>query len=309
MGLIHWANVIFIAGFAMREVGAFNYDQLGISIASNVLLYAAPYVFSSSSPSPKTHLMPSRPVYAAVNYIILGRVLYYIPYFSPIHPGRVMTTFLGLGGAVEALTANGVVKLINTSESESDVKLGADLVKASLLLQMAIEMCFIAIMIVFHSRCAKYNVLTSKVRTVLYILYVSSGLIIVRNSYRVAETFESLELATSELQSADDVGPTIKYEAFFWVFEASLMYLNVLLFIHWHPAKFLPGSYKTYLAKDGKTERSGPGWEDKRNVIVTILDPFDLMGLFRRNSGEPPFWEKDEQNAPTMTQESDRNIV
>lgn len=40
--LLPWASILFVAGFAMREVGAFNYKNEGIYIASTVLLLFAP---------------------------------------------------------------------------------------------------------------------------------------------------------------------------------------------------------------------------------------------------------------------------
>lgn len=63
----------------------------------------------------------------------------------------------------------------------------------------------------------------------------------------------------------------------------------------WHPARLLPTDYKVYLATDGVTERQGPGWVDKRTFLVTVLDPFNLWGLFASSgaSKEVNFWETD----------------
>ena len=78
--LLPWSAAIFVAGFICRENACHNrnYTHLGIFIAANVLVFAAP------------------PVYQGADYFIMGRVLYYIPYHSPIHPGRVISTFIGL---------------------------------------------------------------------------------------------------------------------------------------------------------------------------------------------------------------------
>lgn len=38
---------------------------------------------------------------------MLGRILYYVPYYSPIHPGRVLTTFAALSMLIEALNGTG----------------------------------------------------------------------------------------------------------------------------------------------------------------------------------------------------------
>jgi len=44
---------------------------------------------------------PYRPLYELGNYYILGRILYYVPQHSPMHPGRVLTTFAAISGIVE----------------------------------------------------------------------------------------------------------------------------------------------------------------------------------------------------------------
>jgi hypothetical protein len=41
-GLLPWAAVLFVAGFVLREVGAYNYDKVGIYFASIFLLLLAP---------------------------------------------------------------------------------------------------------------------------------------------------------------------------------------------------------------------------------------------------------------------------
>src|SRR4051794_40424114 len=41
------------------------------------------------------------PLYELGNYYILGRILYFVPHCSPIHPGRVLTTFAAISSIVE----------------------------------------------------------------------------------------------------------------------------------------------------------------------------------------------------------------
>lgn len=55
--------------------------------------------------------------------------------------------------------------------------------------------------------------------------------------------------------------------------------------------RFLPRDNKIYLAEDGVTEVKGPGYQDKRNFLVTIIDPFDLGGIFRGRNMNQRFWE------------------
>ena len=50
-GVLPWSALIFVAGFSLREYGAFHYNNLEIFISSLVLLYAAPYVLSPTQNS------------------------------------------------------------------------------------------------------------------------------------------------------------------------------------------------------------------------------------------------------------------
>ena len=69
------------------------------------------------------------------------------------------------------------------------------------------------------------------------------------------------------------------------------MLANSVLINARHPLLYLPRSNKIYLARDGITEMEGPGYSDKRMFIVTLLDPFDIVGLIRRKDKQTRFWE------------------
>jgi hypothetical protein len=89
------------------------------------------------------------------------------------------------------------------------------------------------------------------------------------------------------------LSPTVRYEWFFWVFEASILLVNSVLWNLRHPRHHLPEDYHVYLAQDGKTELKGPGWKDEMPWFMTFLDPCGLTvavtGGGRRK--EKPFWE------------------
>lgn len=268
-----------MAGFGLREYGAWDHHYLyisyaqsdpniGIFIASTVLLFCAP------------------PVYAGANYFILGRVLYYIPYLSPLHPGRVWTTFIALDLIVEVLAANGASKVANSAHTPSLVKAGMALVKASLLLQIALFLAFVALIALFHRRCVSTNVFSHKVKVIVYTLYVSSCLILLRNTFRTATFFYP---STAYANTA---------EWCFWVFEATPMVLNTYLMNVYPPAKYLPADHKIYLATDGKTELEGPGAVDKRPFLLTLFDPFDVVGLANGRDAKNRFWEEDGIGGP-----------
>jgi hypothetical protein len=282
--LLPWAAALFVAGFVLREYGAWDdhylfisYAQsnsnLGIFIASTVLLFCAP------------------PVYAGANYFIFGRILYYIPYLSPLHPGRVWTTFIGLDSIVEILAGNGASKAANSAHDPGQVKVGVGLVKASLLLQIALSLAFVTLIVNFHLRCIRAGVFSRKVEIIIYTLYVSSCLILLRNTFRTATFFYPV---TAYANTA---------EWCFWVFEAVPMLLNTYLMNAYPPAEYLPADHKIYLATDGKTELEGPGAVDKRHFLLTLFDPFDVVGLVKGRDAKNRFWEEDGIGGPVKTED------
>ena len=87
----------------------------------------------------------------------------------------------------------------------------------------------------------------------------------------------------------------LDHEVFFYIFDAALMLLNSVILNIWHPARYLPRDNKVYLARDGKTELSGPGWVDGRRWWFSWLDPFDLVGLAVGRDSRNKFWEQQQQ--------------
>ena len=272
--LLPWGAAIYVAGFAVREVATYYPGNLGIFIAFQVLHYAAP------------------PVYQAVNYFILGRVLHYIPYLSPIHPGRVVSTFIGLDVVVEILVAQGASRLARWDQP-NEVAIGIALVKSSLLLQVALFLGYVALQIIFHRRCIRQGVLSRNLRSILIVLYISNGLILFRNVYRVVDTFLGSD------------GATRRYEVYEYVFDTLPIFANSILLNVFFPAVYLPRSNKVYIGSDGRTERHGPGWQDKRPLLLTIFDPFDLVGLVMGKDSKTRFWEQEQDHAVVVSSKED----
>ncbi|GKZ20365.1 hypothetical protein AbraIFM66951_007378 [Aspergillus brasiliensis] len=277
-GLLPWSALLFTAGFITRTIGAFGqWGNVGIYIASTVLLLAAP------------------PVYEGANYFTLGRILYYIPYHSPIHPGRVFTTFVAVGVVIEAITGNGAALVANSEATEGKRKTGEGLLKAALILQLVLMAAFVALAARFHYNCRRGGVLNDKIKRALYVLYCSCTLITVRTIYRTVEYFSAASL---NVYSGNEISPILKDEWFFWVFEAVVMYLNTILLNVCHPMQWLPRSNKTYLAPDGFTEIEGPGYDDHRPFLLTLIDPFDLVGLIKNKGRQERYWEVANKDMP-----------
>ncbi|KAL8652014.1 MAG: hypothetical protein Q9210_002939 [Variospora velana] len=275
-GTLPWGGIVFVAGFAVREVSAFYPKDLNLFIASTVLILVAP------------------PVYALLNYIVLGRALYYVPQLSPIHPGRVITTFCGLDVVVGILTGNGGARVANEDATPAEIKAGKGLLRASIVLQLISFFLFVLLEYVFHRRCIKAGTLDSKataaaaknankVRRLLYLMYISSVIISSRHLFRVVDVFQGY------------TGYLEQHEWPLYVFDGAFMFVNALMLNIWHPMKYLPNDNNIYLSRDGATERLGPGWEDSRPFLITLLDPFDIAGVFMKRDKEK-FWDHEEEH-------------
>ena len=266
--MLPWASLLFAAAFSLREYGAFHPEALHIFIASTVFLFAGP------------------PVYAAIDYLLVGRALFYIPYLAPMHPGRVVTTFIGLDAITGIIACNGASYSANASNKPNAIKIGFDLVKASLILLLVTFVLFLAVAVVFHLRCLKAGVLTNDLRIVFITVYCSGAFIMIRNIIRTVMFF------------SQETSVVNRKEVFFWVLEALPMLSNTIMMNIFPPTKYLPKSNKIYLAKDGKTELEGPGWVEKRHFLATLFDPMDFVGLITGKDKKERFWEEDGIGGP-----------
>lgn len=234
------------------------------------------------------------PVYEACNFLTLGRILYYIPYQSPIHPGRVFTTFVAIGAVIETITANGAAQLANRSNTPSQKETGESLLKAALILQLAQMVGFVSVALRYWSNCSRAGVLNAKIKRSLVILMTSCTLITIRTVYRTVEYFLSPDVNSTDYTHVSSI---LTHEWYFYVFEATIMFLNTSMLNIFHPMAQLPRSNKVYLAKDGVTELEGPGYNDKRHFLLTIFDPFDIVGIVTRRNRPTNFWDNPENQS------------
>jgi hypothetical protein len=183
---------------------------------------------------------------------------------------------------VETLNALGVSLASNPSGSHSTQDLGSHLTIAALALQLAVIIIFVLLAGVFHYRCAKNGVKARAVLVPLRTLYASMGLIFIRCIYRLVEHMGSTTVEIDNIEALRALTPVLRYEWFFYVFEATLMLLNSALWNVWSPGRFLPGSYRVYLSKDGRTEVEGLEVQDERTLAQKVVAKLSFGFCFRR---------------------------
>lgn len=220
-------------------------------------------------------------------------MLFYVPYHSPIHPGRVWTTFAMLAAVVESLSGVGASYSANVSLPVSMQDTGKALMKTALILQLVIINTFVVLAVTFHRRCLKAGIHNRKVNSSLLTLYVSTALIEARTIYRTVEYFGLADVRIHSGMDLSELPPEYRYEWFLYVFEAMLMVMNAFLWNFRHSRKYLPANTKVFLSPDdGVTEVEGPGYKDSRSFLVTLLDPFDFFGLATGRDKKDRFWEE-----------------
>lgn len=192
---------------------------------------------------------------------------------------------------VEALNALGVSLSANPSSSHSQQQLGSHLTIAALAIQLGVIVAFVFLAAIFHRRCAKASIHVKNVSTPLTILYISMGLIFVRCIYRLVEHLGNTAVQLDDLGSLRSLSPILRYEWFFYVFEATLMFINSLIWNTWHPGRYLPKNYHVHLAQDGRTEIETEDKGDDRPLLAKVGHVLTFGILFHRKYGNPPFQE------------------
>lgn len=225
------------------------------------------------------------------NYHILCRIFYFVPYCAPMHPTRLLVTSATFCAIIELLTAIGVSYLANSNVADRFIDMGETLAKASLIIQIIIISAFLILAGISNKACRAGRITNPKVIRPFIASYASMLLILARTIYRTVDHFAAPPPINVDFSGLDPLSlrPTVRYEWYFYVFEATLLLLSLALWNLWHPRHFLPESYKTYLAQDGKTELQGPGWKDTRTLAETFFDPFGA--LLNRGGHQKPFWE------------------
>lgn len=280
MALHPLCALIFTLGYILRLYGATSPSNhlYSVNFTRNLIVYIMSQVFIYICP----------PLLELANYHVLGRLLQYIPHLSPMPPHLVLRTFGILMALVELLNSLGVSFASNPSSGATQQSTGSHLIIAALVMQLGIIASFAVLAGMFHFRCAHTlgSAFPRNVRTVLYTLYASMTLILIRSVYRLAEhAGGNTNVDLENLESLRALTPVLRYEWWFYVFEATLMLANSLLWNLWHPGRFLPRDSRVYLARDGVTEVMEEERRDERTWWMKVLHIWSFGLLFPRKRG------------------------
>ena len=196
---------------------------------------------------------------------------------------------------METLTANGAANSAGSGRSPDQRAAGLACVKAALLLQTFLEVGFCSLVALLHYRCRTAGHFPRNVKTVCVLLYTTSLMMLLRCIVRTVEGFEAASCDPDDPANAGYCGPVQRNEWFLWVFEVANITVFVIALAVFPPGKYLPRDYRVFLdPMDGKTERVGPGFgkADRRPMWMTVLDPFDFVGIVtERGLRVERFWE------------------
>jgi hypothetical protein len=302
--LMTWASLVWTTGFIMRALSAWSPANVKFYLSS-VSTFVA-FATSCSHLHKYILVFVGPPLFAVSETFILGRLLAYMPYHSPLHPGRVLSTFLILGAVVESLSASGAASAGSTRATPQRQLDGVTLLKVSLILQEVVEICFFSLVAIFEQRCRKAGRFPRNVKVMCRVLYVTSAMMTVRCVVRTVEGFE----ASACFPAVLTCGTIQQHEAFLWILEVANITIFVLILAIWHPGRLLPVDQRVYLdPNDGKTQRLGPGYAqaDNRAWLVTVFDPFGVMGMVRGRSNLDRFWERENPKADEAMAERERH--
>ena len=182
---------------------------------------------------------------------------------------------------VESLTANGAANSAGTGRTPAQVRNGLNCLKAALIVQCFIEVFYFSLVASVEYKCRKAGNFPRQVRIVCYTLYVTSLMLLVRCIVRCIEGFEAAACHNKPSGPPGHCGEVSTHEVYLWVFEIANITLFVIILAVFHPGKYLPRSSRIFLDPIDGTERVGPGFSkaDKRPLIITILDPFNVYGI------------------------------
>ncbi|KAM6515788.1 hypothetical protein FALCPG4_013995 [Fusarium falciforme] len=219
-----WYFIPFLIGCLFETVG-----YVGRALSANEApdFTKNPYIIQSIL------LLLGPALYAASIYMILGRLINLLDAgdLSMIST-RWLTGVFVTGDVLSFFAQGGGGGMLATAKDKDAVKRGENIIVGGLGIQILFFGFFMVVTLVFHLRIRRQPTqksleITTPWKKLLYVLYATSFLILVRSVFRVAEYVMGKD---SELQSK---------EFWIYIFDALLMALAAWLLNWFHPSRVI----------------------------------------------------------------------
>ncbi|KAF7961088.1 hypothetical protein EAE96_000755 [Botrytis aclada] len=194
--------------------------------------------------------------FAASIYMVLGRIIVLTDgeKYSIIR-ARWLTKIFVAGDVLSFLMQSSGGGMLAQAKTASKIKLGENIITGGLVVQVAFFAFFIVTTSIFHRRIirAEGGAHASAVpwQQYLYILYIASTFIMIRSIFRIAEY----------VQGSD--GALLSTETYIYVFDATLMFLVMVIFNLRHPSAIIQGKGQQYQTPVSTGSREGYPMEDR----------------------------------------------
>ncbi|KAM0123729.1 hypothetical protein ACHAQE_002703 [Botrytis cinerea] len=198
-------------------------------------------------------------LFAASIYMVLGRLIVALDAedLSPIRK-KWMTKIFVIGDVIAFLSqaAGGGIMASGTT---SALATGEHITIAGLAIQLAFFSVFIFTATIFHRRfqrtantepmrmSVKYMMKNKNWEALLYVLYVTSALILIRSAFRLIE------------YAGGNDGYLLSHEAFAYIFDATLMFFVMVILNIFHPSDVMGDKATLYRSPGMSLRNRGSG--------------------------------------------------
>ncbi|KAF5868707.1 putative rta1 like protein [Botrytis fragariae] len=231
-----------VVGYIFRIMAHSNKESIPIYSITTILILLAPALFAASI------------------YMVLGRLIVALDAedLSPIRK-KWMTKVFVIGDVIAFLSqaAGGGIMASGTA---SALATGEHITIAGLAIQLAFFSVFIFTATIFHRRfqrtantapmrmSVQYMMKNKNWEALLYVLYITSALILIRSAFRLIE------------YAGGNDGYLLSHEAFAYIFDATLMLFVMVILNIFHPSDVM-GDKATLHGSTGMSLRSrGSGY-------------------------------------------------
>ncbi|OXV09154.1 hypothetical protein Egran_03081 [Elaphomyces granulatus] len=226
-----FTSIIFTASFICREITAFRpVDNPPLSSIYG-LFYTAVFLTSLTL------------------YLCLIQLLLTQPTILSFRPVYLFPAVIFFFTFIITITSNGTATFFNQDVPDKTIRSSLALLKTSMLIQLFLNVVFIAIVAFFHHRCSSKGIFqqsgerSTKVLTITFYIFVAW--IIVCNLFGTIQIF------------APSDSPAWTTEAYWWVFDATPMLVCTALLHILPPAKYLQDISNRHAAS-----ATSPGGQD-----------------------------------------------